>query len=446
MIDRHDVFVSYARPDDEAGRVARFVDDLQAAYETAVDRPLRIFFDSSSVGLADRWESRIASALRSSEVLLPMVSPAFLRSRWCGREFVEFRSHHGRAGVDGRVLPVRLVGPRDVRLPSRQIRTWKRQVLAYQWLDLHEQRDRVAEYRRGLETIVGRIRDLLEPSVPDDVLAGLRVDPALDVREISYGEGRHGETISGDRLVHVDLIAAVPKEFVAFDGNHQLIPRRLVDAGIVHRDRLVRLPRRFTVRGRRSRGSTVAVFLIAGVAYLQGVDRDRESDHYAVDCVLGRGGIADFVDRDGSPQDWNPLVLGGGLGAVGGILVVELAGSSPVRRSHHCIVVRAGIRYPDDVWLSERTGRPVVFEKDVASGRFLFQSRQPNGTSCDVFAADFDGLRLVNLTWKPQDAYDGFFDEAGREVAEWVGPGTARICSMRGGRRAIRTVEDRAGE
>lgn len=126
-------------------------------------------------------------------------------------------------------------------------------------------------------------------------------------------------------------------------------------------------------------------------------------------------------------------------GGVGILVAVEFVRQEPVGRSAYVLAVRKGIRYPDDVWSSIETGKPITstHEADISMARFIFQSRQPNGSSTDLFVADFDGKNLCNLTYKDEIAYDGLFDDAGNEVAFWLDEQTIQYCSMRDGNRRI---------
>ena len=55
--------------------------------------PLRIFLDRPEIRTMEDWELRILAALRSSTVLLTVVSPKYLESPWCRREWQTFRQH-----------------------------------------------------------------------------------------------------------------------------------------------------------------------------------------------------------------------------------------------------------------------------------------------------------------------------------------------------------------
>ena len=89
-------FVSYARADTdyEAYRLQmrRFVDDLSAmvAVKMAIARQGICFFDESSIETGTIWRRELADALKTTRVAVPLYSPSYFTSSWCGREFQVF--------------------------------------------------------------------------------------------------------------------------------------------------------------------------------------------------------------------------------------------------------------------------------------------------------------------------------------------------------------------
>ncbi|MBF6300893.1 toll/interleukin-1 receptor domain-containing protein [Nocardia amamiensis] len=451
MVAYYDAFISYSRFDNKNSRISQLVDDLRAAFEETTGRSLRVFFDKAAIDVADMWEKKLLDALENSRLLIAMVSPSFLDSPWCLRELHEFlqfeRSSHGfdPTQVDsGLVIPVKYVEWEESGVVEDEPPD-KVTLLMRQWADFDGLEPGSASYLAAVQALVARLTKLLGPSIGENTLTRIPVCEALDIAEVTYGEGGHIESVPVNRLTHVDLYSTLEKEFVAFDGTFQYLPRRLIDNGVVKFSQFTKVPRNIVVRGARTqRGSVIAIYVCVGIHYFQNFDSSRTSDTYEVECTIGRGGIADFVDTAGRFQNWNPLIYGDGLGTVCGVVVVELDGRAPVRRSRHALLIRSGIRYPEDVWISTHTRAPITSHTgDLSAARFIFQSRQPNGQSCDVFAADFSGGGMVNLTWKNMDAYDGFFDDSGTEVARWIDPETVQYCSMSDGRRVIRQVRDR---
>ncbi len=99
--DRVDLFVSYARRDDEldGGSITALAEDLGARYELKTARPLRVVSDRD-LAWGDVWAERLDAQVQSARFLLAVVTPAFLASTACRKEALDFRANEG----PGRVL------------------------------------------------------------------------------------------------------------------------------------------------------------------------------------------------------------------------------------------------------------------------------------------------------------------------------------------------------
>jgi FxsC-like protein len=114
------IYVSYARADMDV-YLQRFCDDLARRVEalTAAESDRTIFFDRS-LERGRPWPDMVANALAKSRMMVAIISPGFIRSDYCGKEWQVFSE---RADLASRptsaILPVvwvplRLIGP----LPS----------------------------------------------------------------------------------------------------------------------------------------------------------------------------------------------------------------------------------------------------------------------------------------------------------------------------------------
>jgi TIR domain/Protein of unknown function (DUF1566) len=86
----YEVFLSYARRDNDDGWTDEFRRALAAIYEKLTGAAVSIFFDTEAVGIGSIWEAKILQSLRDSEVLVAVLSPSYVRSEWCRREWREF--------------------------------------------------------------------------------------------------------------------------------------------------------------------------------------------------------------------------------------------------------------------------------------------------------------------------------------------------------------------
>ncbi len=102
----HDVFISYSRANNHADWVTRFHKQLEARLRERVSAEIDVFRDpelSGNQGLTDELKRR----LRSSAVVVAVVSRSYLQRPWCQLEIDEFRKAAAQRGVTGCIFPVR---------------------------------------------------------------------------------------------------------------------------------------------------------------------------------------------------------------------------------------------------------------------------------------------------------------------------------------------------
>ncbi|GIF17374.1 SAM-dependent methyltransferase [Actinoplanes tereljensis] len=113
----YDVFLSYARLDDsDSGIVTAVGQELTRQFHRISGRPLTVFKDADAITTATIWRDRLELALERSALLIAFVSPSYLASPWCAREFDKFaaleESHRDRfelATYESRIFPITTV-------------------------------------------------------------------------------------------------------------------------------------------------------------------------------------------------------------------------------------------------------------------------------------------------------------------------------------------------
>ena len=88
---RHDLFVSYAHADNQPvagvkGFVSQLVDDLKVAVGRKVGKELDLWWDHYNLSGNTRVTPEIMRAAGDSAAIIVVVSRAYLKSEWCGRE------------------------------------------------------------------------------------------------------------------------------------------------------------------------------------------------------------------------------------------------------------------------------------------------------------------------------------------------------------------------
>jgi hypothetical protein len=128
---------TYAHSDNEAtyGRISTIVGDIANSYRSLTASRLAVFIDTDSIPLGELWQQRIDAGLTSSAVFLPFVSPEYLKSPACRREF---RLFHG--SLAGRlVIPLIYGDQAKTRSLFRTDPVW-REVNKLQFLDIAQLR------------------------------------------------------------------------------------------------------------------------------------------------------------------------------------------------------------------------------------------------------------------------------------------------------------------
>jgi hypothetical protein len=99
------VFVSYTRSKDAYEAVTQFCEHF--AQELGLLVPgSTVFQDKTIIRPGDPFSDKIADELGDADVLLVLVSPAWLASAWCRKEFELFSAHQATSGRRPCVLPI----------------------------------------------------------------------------------------------------------------------------------------------------------------------------------------------------------------------------------------------------------------------------------------------------------------------------------------------------
>ncbi|HWR80179.1 MAG TPA: toll/interleukin-1 receptor domain-containing protein, partial [Pseudomonas sp.] len=88
----YDFFFSYRRADFGA-QMREFFTDLSEEVRKlrGLDKYDNIaFFDQENIETGDNWDAALLNALQQSKVLVPLYSPAYFKSEYCGKEWQSF--------------------------------------------------------------------------------------------------------------------------------------------------------------------------------------------------------------------------------------------------------------------------------------------------------------------------------------------------------------------
>ena len=106
----YDLFISYARRDNTDGRVTELVERIADDYRQLSRKELRYFFDVHDIHGMDDWLHTILEGLKESQLFLLVLSPAYLKSKYCEWEIVEYLKYESARAVSGEgIAPIYVV-------------------------------------------------------------------------------------------------------------------------------------------------------------------------------------------------------------------------------------------------------------------------------------------------------------------------------------------------
>jgi len=103
----YDVFISYSHANNYEGWVSKFREKLDARLKERVPPGATFFRDSDSLQGNDDLTPELVGGIRSTAVLVPIVSRSYVTRPWCQKECQEFTAANAERGLAGRIFPVR---------------------------------------------------------------------------------------------------------------------------------------------------------------------------------------------------------------------------------------------------------------------------------------------------------------------------------------------------
>lgn len=114
---RYDLFISYASENNSDGWVEQFAQvlghELTELLGRQFDPKESIFLDGRALRAGQSFPHELASAARDSAILVPVLSPSYLTSKWCDLERQEFFSRLSEGAQPSECLAPILVRPID---------------------------------------------------------------------------------------------------------------------------------------------------------------------------------------------------------------------------------------------------------------------------------------------------------------------------------------------
>jgi len=105
----YDAFISYRHEPDDRILLKPWIVEVVKRLDRWLGNGLggrraRLFFDTDSVHVADRWPDRLREAIRTSRCLVPFLTPEYFQSPWCCLEWDSFVRRGRLAPSAGRLI------------------------------------------------------------------------------------------------------------------------------------------------------------------------------------------------------------------------------------------------------------------------------------------------------------------------------------------------------
>jgi hypothetical protein len=85
-----DIFLSYSDLKNLFGAVSEFRDHLENQVQRKTGKKLTVFQDKRDIHGGNKWADILSSELDSAKLLLILLSPTWLNSEWCRKEYTRF--------------------------------------------------------------------------------------------------------------------------------------------------------------------------------------------------------------------------------------------------------------------------------------------------------------------------------------------------------------------
>ncbi|WP_326503764.1 DUF4143 domain-containing protein [Rothia nasimurium] len=185
------IFMSYVHADADSavsGGMREFMHDIEDALEGLYGREVEVFLDTDKAQWGENLWDRLDAELRRSTFFIPFITPRYLKSESCRREFTTFLEAAERAGVEKQLLlPLIWVYPPLLRKEGvNDVVTSRIKNMLYKDVSHVRSLNRGSgEYRQTVEDLAGSINERIE----EREQLGESREPSLSNAESNDGRG-----------------------------------------------------------------------------------------------------------------------------------------------------------------------------------------------------------------------------------------------------------------
>lgn len=169
-IREHVGFWSYTHRDNDLddGRIARLAKDISDEFELQTGETLRMFLDSNSIEWGDEWRQSINQAMDHAVFFIAIITPLYVRSIECRREFLAFMAQLQSSEPARILLPIlytdRFTGAESAA--EDPIVQMVQRTQYEDWRKLRLSDCSSAAYRRAVHGMAVRIIDICQRAYP----------------------------------------------------------------------------------------------------------------------------------------------------------------------------------------------------------------------------------------------------------------------------------------
>lgn len=161
-------FFSYRQLDNKNDQnyLTRLRQNLEQEIGTLIGRPMTVWQDVDEIEWGQHWKAEIGKGLAEAAFFIPVITPGYLQSEECRREFMAFLEYEKRRSRNDLILPLIYVRPDEFDDPEAKSKDKVLQTIVERqyanWEPLRHVGDERIEYRQQLTSLGKRVRALLK--------------------------------------------------------------------------------------------------------------------------------------------------------------------------------------------------------------------------------------------------------------------------------------------
>ena len=161
-------FMSYARSDDQYGRLTEFRERLGTEVRVQIGEEFSIFQDRKDLLWGQNWKKRIEESIDEVTFLIPIITPSFFNSSACRDELQRFLEREKELKRDDLILPAYFIDYPLLNDEEKRTGDELAQAIAdhqyadADWRDLRHEPFTSPQVGKTLEKLAVQIRDALE--------------------------------------------------------------------------------------------------------------------------------------------------------------------------------------------------------------------------------------------------------------------------------------------